>query len=74
MRGDNYYNCTLKRVRANAKTDTLRADVPKGCLAPGPLKIRVETSIGTFRSDAPLKSRDRLAVPGKPALYRESPQ
>jgi hypothetical protein len=56
-------NCGL-RSSVNATTNEVVATIPWACTAEGRVKVSVWAMTGTFRSDAPIFSRDRHNIRG----------
>lgn len=62
--GETYRVCDPLVTVANAAKRKVYIDVPNKCVPANPTKIKLNSYLGTFRSDAPLYSRDFMKVSG----------
>ncbi len=62
--GETYRVCDPLVTVANAATRKVYVDIPNKCVPTSPAKIKLNSYLGTFRSDAPTYSRDYMRVIG----------
>lgn len=62
--GERYRVCDPVVTVVNAAKRKVHIDVPNRCVPSTPAKIRLNSYLGTFRSDAPTYSRDFMKVIG----------
>ena len=61
---DDFVACDPLTARVKPKIKVVLLDVPHECLPPDPVKIRVTSATGAFRSEGVGFSRDTLKVLG----------
>ena len=62
--GETYRVCDPLVTVANAAKRKVYVDIPNKCVPTSPAKIKLNSYLGTFRSDAPTYSRDYMRVIG----------
>ncbi|ROR92591.1 hypothetical protein EDD33_3482 [Nocardioides aurantiacus] len=65
--GERFENCTPPIVLRPLRNE-IEVTVPWRCVPEGPLKIKVTTMTGRYRSDEAPYSRDAVAFPGWPTV------